>query len=1219
MVQTISELDRAELLERIVAFYTYFNENNDVISAKKVKQLGQKLNDGEFAICFCGHFSAGKSSMINRIIGENLLPSSPIPTSANLVKIKIGEEYAKVFFKKGNPKLYPAPYDFAKVKSFCKDGDQIQAIEISHASEILPMETVILDTPGIDSTDDAHRIATESALHLADLVFYVMDYNHVQSELNFLFTKELTRVGKEVYLVINQVDKHREEELSFADFQRSVEDSFASWGVKPASIFYTTLKEPNHPLNQFAELTLFIHESIAKRKELLPKSVYYSLKKVSDEHLSSQAECHFNEVERIEELLSTSEINQESIRKSYQEYQEELEAVQQSLSEKENGLREEIEKILNNAYLMPFQTRELAEKYLVAVQPDFKVGLFFSKQKTETERQERLQAFYEDFQDKVKTQIEWHLKDLLNRVLKNDHIQDAALLSAVQSFELTFSKELLSQNVKTGAKVSGEYVLNYTRDVVEAIKKVARTKVDLWKEKYIEIISRKLEERKQFLSNEITRLNRFVEALREKEEIEDSNTAIKIKLEQLLSGPIVLKPDEVLMNQMLAETEKVEVISLSLEDEGMADQVDSPSWKSREKRVSGINDHVKVQKESESIVNQLRITAQELSNLPGFKKKRKELLQKAERLESKSFTVALFGAFSAGKSSFANALIGEKLLPVSPNPTTAAINKILPVDDSHPHGTVIVKFKSEEVLFEDVNRSLAVFQKKASNFDQAMALIEKIIQTHLEYDANEKTHYAFLSAFYKGFSTYQTKLGDMLETGLTEFGDFVAKEEKSCLVEEIKVYFDCELTQKGITLVDTPGADSINARHTGVAFEYIKNSDAILFVTYYNHAFSRADREFLIQLGRVKDTFEMDKMFFIINAKDLAHDEEEMHAVLDYVADQLIQYGIRAPHLFPISSLLAIQEKKGKLQGNDSGIAEFEDQFYSFIQQELMYVAIKAAKTSGQRAVHQLNSYILSAREDKGVKHKRIERLNLEQEQLTKIMNCLSLEVLNQRLAQEIGELVYYIKQRVFFRFHDFFKESFNPTVLKDDGRNLKKALNNALEDLLDHFGYEFAQELRATGLRIESYMNKLMKETHHSFCLEALKVNDELIFREFEPFPFENLEYESAFVELERQQFKKALAYFKNPKSFFEKNEKKYCSEEIEKQLEEPADQYLMSEKNRATKHYQIELDQVLQQSLCDYQEQSNEFYQGMIATLSDEISIDQLERIASNIPHFS
>ena len=41
----------------------------------------------------------------------------------------------------------------------------------------------------------------------------------------------------------------------------------------------------------------------------------------------------------------------------------------------------------------------------------------------------------------------------------------------------------------------------------------------------------------------------------------------------------------------------------------------------------------------------------------------------------------------------------------------------------------------------------------------------------------------------------------------------------------------------------------MNARHTDVAFHYIKNADAILFVTYYNHAFSQADRRFLTQLG----------------------------------------------------------------------------------------------------------------------------------------------------------------------------------------------------------------------------------------------------------------------------------------------------------------------------------------------------------------------------------
>ena len=62
------------------------------------------------------------------------------------------------------------------------------------------------------------------------------------------------------------------------------------------------------------------------------------------------------------------------------------------------------------------------------------------------------------------------------------------------------------------------------------------------------------------------------------------------------------------------------------------------------------------------------------------------LRKKAERLEGQEFTVALFGAFSAGKSSFSNALIGENILPVSPNPTTATINRIRPVSEGKKDG-----------------------------------------------------------------------------------------------------------------------------------------------------------------------------------------------------------------------------------------------------------------------------------------------------------------------------------------------------------------------------------------------------------------------------------------------------------------------------------------------------------------------------------------------------
>lgn len=81
----------------LTAMYEKFQSAGDTGNADKMKQLIMKVNNEEFIIAFCGHFSAGKSSMINFLLGDQVLPSSPIPTSANTVKVQKGEDYAKVF------------------------------------------------------------------------------------------------------------------------------------------------------------------------------------------------------------------------------------------------------------------------------------------------------------------------------------------------------------------------------------------------------------------------------------------------------------------------------------------------------------------------------------------------------------------------------------------------------------------------------------------------------------------------------------------------------------------------------------------------------------------------------------------------------------------------------------------------------------------------------------------------------------------------------------------------------------------------------------------------------------------------------------------------------------------------------------------------------------------------------------------------------------------
>lgn len=550
------------------------------------------------------------------------------------------------------------------------------------------------------------------------------------------------------------------------------------------------------------------------------------------------------------------------------------------------------------------------------------------------------------------------------------------------------------------------------------------------------------------------------------------------------------------------------------------------------------------------IMEQVKQAEGVLQQLPTLKHLHQEVVEKRKRVETKQFTVALFGAFSAGKSSFANALLGENVLPVSPNPTTATINQILPVTEEKPHGTVIVQFKSKQALFEDMKAVYKLFHHDVATLNEALSQIDTIL-AYPSPSGKQKTTFSFLRAVQRGYSAVSNHIGEQVCVTLEQFSDYVANEEKSCFVEYMELYYDCALTRQGVALVDTPGADSINARHTDVAFQYIKNADAILFVTYYNHVFSRADREFLIQLGRVKDTFALDKMFFLINAADLAQSEDELQMVKGYIADQLLQYGIRNPRLFAISSLYALEERQGKniqkekygiLQ--NSGITQFEESFTSFMMRDLMLVSVHSLYGALQSAKQLLINMIQGAKQGNDEKEKQTKKYEAEREDLLRIISSFSVLAEEQALQNEATELLFYVKQRLFLRYNDVFTEFINPASLRTEG-NVKNQLQACVMELVTFLQHDLLQEMRATSLRLEKWMNEAIGRVQNEIVAKCKVENEAISINGTVEYEYQVITHKDPFPAIEIKHFKKALSYFKNEKSFLKKMIKCRCKKQ--------------------------------------------------------------------------
>lgn len=1216
--------NETRILQALLAIYERIRNNGDLENAKKILELIKKIHDQEYTIGFCGHFSAGKSSMINELMGEEILPSSPIPTSANIVKIKAGEEFVRIYYRLGEIVEYPVSYDYDLIKSYCKNGEEISLLEISHPTNQLPNGVTVMDTPGIDSTDDEHQKSTMSALHLADLILYVMDYNHVQSELNFKFTKMLKDEGKTVYLIINQIDKHRDAELSFEEFQNGVHQAFKNWNVEADGIFYTSVRYKDLVNNELESLKSLIAKTIENKKEYLLTSIKTSAYRVIQEHRMFLREITQHEQQKYKNVISS--LKQDELAKIDQivlELENELQMGSRTIIEAEKEFKQELESILNSAYMMPYETRELAKLFLESHQPNFKVGLFFAKAKTEQEKKNRLNRFYENLRHIVENQLERHLSQFIINFLKMMKVTDPALLKAAQTLSVTFDASLIQSIVKKGAGVNGDYVLTYTSDVANEIKRLYRNEcLNLFEKIKLELTDR-LKTNETSIIEKLNEYKQYQEATHKLQKLQDTEEDEILTLQNMIEEKVEVQSDievDQLIYDHFTKLIRKENMTLVHENSKHEDIHDYVEVQSDEKQLVVKNEEITTSKVT-NIVSNLRKTSDLVRDITGLTLISQQLLEKAARLEGQNFTIALFGAFSAGKSSFANALMGEAVLPVSPNPTTATINKIVPITKQNPHGTVKVKLKTSEQLLQDINHSLKVFGLGVSTLDEALEVIKRSLsQTNI--GAKEKTHYNFLKAVEIGFSNIAEKLGTILQVGLEGFSDFVAKEEKACFVEWIELYYDCPLTQKGITLVDTPGADSVNARHTGVAFEYIKNADAVLFVTYYNHAFSKADREFLIQLGRVKDTFAMDKMFFIVNAADLASSKKELNEVVQYVGSQLVTYGIRQPRLYPISSQMALKEKQNERIENNtilphSGMVDFEADFHHFIIEELTEMAIQSGVEDMKRIIHILGNYISSAKESNEVKATKIANLQNEQQSIQSLVNHYDNEIELNAIKQEIEELIYYINQRIFLRYPDIFKESFNPSVLREDVANVKITLKKCLTELIEFIGHDLAQEMRATSLRVEKFMKTQLEDMFKACVVKSQRIQKELELTPFQVSSIKTLEHPQGLSNLsaEDAKFKKVLNLYKNAKSFFENNEKKIMCDELEKLLKQPVLDYLEESKERFAKFYEQEFvtatDMLKQHIIL----QIKDYYEGMMSVLENKIDIEKIETVKIQI----
>ncbi len=136
--------------------------------------------DELFLVVVVGEFNAGKSALVNALLGEKVLLEGATPTTSRVTLVKWGEQIAEQAVDE-NFAIYTYPLPLLK-------------------------ELNIVDTPGTNAVIRHHERLTDEFVPRSDLVLFTTSADHPLTESERQFLERILAWGKKIVFALNKAD-----------------------------------------------------------------------------------------------------------------------------------------------------------------------------------------------------------------------------------------------------------------------------------------------------------------------------------------------------------------------------------------------------------------------------------------------------------------------------------------------------------------------------------------------------------------------------------------------------------------------------------------------------------------------------------------------------------------------------------------------------------------------------------------------------------------------------------------------------------------------------------------------------------------------------------------------------------------------------------------------------------------------------------------------------